>query len=109
MVVHTGRMGPILPRCDWHAPRRHSRTVRPSAMPTRYVREGPPASLARGCMNLRQLQYFVAIVDEGGFRQAAARLHVAQPALSRQIQGMEAELGLGLVDRGSRRIALTPA
>jgi DNA-binding transcriptional LysR family regulator len=60
-------------------------------------------------MNLRQLQYFVAVADEGGFRQAAARLHVAQPALSRQVQAMESELGLTLLDRTSRRVALTPA
>ena len=60
-------------------------------------------------MNLRQLQYFVAVAEDGGFRQAAARLHVAQPALSRQVQGMEAELGLVLLDRNSRRVTLTPA
>ena len=60
-------------------------------------------------MNLRQLQYFVAVAAEGGFRQAAARLHVAQPALSRQIQAMEGELGLALLDRGGRRVTLTPA
>jgi DNA-binding transcriptional LysR family regulator len=60
-------------------------------------------------MNLRQLQYFVAVADDGGFRQAAARLHVAQPALSRQVQAMESELGLALLDRTSRRVALTPA
>jgi DNA-binding transcriptional LysR family regulator len=60
-------------------------------------------------MNLRQLQYFVAVAEDGGFRQAAARLNVAQPALSRQLQGMEAELGLVLLDRNTRRVALTPA
>ena len=60
-------------------------------------------------MNLRQLQYFVAVAQEGGFRQGAARLRVAQPALSRQIQGIESELGLQLFDRASRRVALTPA
>ena len=60
-------------------------------------------------MNLRQLQYFVAVAEDGGFRQAAARLNVAQPALSRQLQGMEAELGLALLDRNTRRVTLTPA
>ena len=60
-------------------------------------------------MNLRQLQYFAAVAAEGGFRQAAARLHVAQPALSRQVQAMEGELGLVLLDRGGRRVTLTPA
>jgi DNA-binding transcriptional LysR family regulator len=64
---------------------------------------------APGCMNLRQLQYFVAVAEGGGFRQAATRLRVAQPALSRQIQGMEAELGLTLLDRDSRPIVPTPA
>ena len=60
-------------------------------------------------MNLRQLQYFIAVAECGGFRQAAARLNVAQPALSRQIKAMEAELELLLLDRTSRQIALTPA
>ncbi|MCY7379790.1 MAG: LysR family transcriptional regulator [Gemmatimonadaceae bacterium] len=60
-------------------------------------------------MNLRQLQYFIAVADWGGFRQAAARLNVAQPALSRQVKSMESELGLLLLDRTSRQVALTPA
>lgn len=62
-----------------------------------------------GRMNLRQLQYFIAVAEWGGFRQAAARLNVAQPALSRQIRALEAELDLVLLDRTSRRVALTPA
>jgi DNA-binding transcriptional LysR family regulator len=78
-------------------------------MPARHPFDRPSASVAPRGMNLRQLQYFVAVADEGGFRQAAARLHVAQPALSRQVQAMEAELGLLLLDRSSRRVALTPA
>ena len=60
-------------------------------------------------MNLRQLQYFIAVAECGGFRQAAARLYVAQPALSRQVKAMETDLGLLLFDRTSRQIALTPA
>jgi DNA-binding transcriptional LysR family regulator len=60
-------------------------------------------------MNLRQLQCFVAVAEEGGFRQGAARLRVAQPALSRQIQSIESELGFQLLDRNSRKVALTPA
>jgi DNA-binding transcriptional LysR family regulator len=78
-------------------------------MPAGYDCGDPSASVACGGMNLRQLQYFVAVAEEGGFRQAAARVHVAQPALSRQIQAMESELGLVLLDRSSRRVALTPA
>jgi DNA-binding transcriptional LysR family regulator len=62
-----------------------------------------------GRMNLKQLQYVVAVADEGGFRQGAARLRVAQPALSRQVQNIERELGLQLFDRNSRRVSPTPA
>ncbi len=61
-------------------------------------------------MNLRQLQYFIAVAEAGGFRQAAARLNVAQPALSRQMQAMEADIDLVLIERAAgRRVALTPA
>jgi DNA-binding transcriptional LysR family regulator len=81
----------------------------PPVMPAGYLDDDPSASVASGGMNLRQLQYFVAVAEDGGFRQAAARLNVAQPALSRQLQGMEAELGLVLLDRNTRRVALTPA
>jgi DNA-binding transcriptional LysR family regulator len=60
-------------------------------------------------MELRQLRYLVALADEGSFTRAAEQAHVAQPALSRQIQKLERELGLPLVDRTTHRVTLTAA
>src|ERR1700712_765864 len=60
-------------------------------------------------MELRQLRYLVAIADERHFTRAAEREHVAQPALSQQIRRLEAELGLTLVERTTRRVAMTHA
>ena len=60
-------------------------------------------------VDLRHLRYFVAVADQGSFVRAAARLHVAQPALSRQVRGLEREVGAQLLERGRRGVRLTAA
>ncbi|HEY9367388.1 LysR family transcriptional regulator [Streptomyces sp.] len=58
-------------------------------------------------MELRRLQYFVAVVEEGGFTRAAARLHLSQPGLSAQIRQLEKDLGQPLLDRSGRTVTPT--
>lgn len=60
-------------------------------------------------MELHQLRYFLAVVDEGTFTAAADALHISQSGVSTQLQKLERELGLQLVDRSTRRVALTAA
>lgn len=60
-------------------------------------------------MNLRQLEYFIAIAEEGSFRAASERVRVAPPSLSQQIRVLETELGGPLFERLARGSRLTPA
>jgi len=59
--------------------------------------------------DLRRLRYFVKVAEAGSLTRAAQALHVAQPALSQQIRGLEEELGVQLLTRGPRGVALTEA
>ena len=60
-------------------------------------------------MDLKQLEYFIAIAEEGKITLAARRLHIAQPPLSQQLKNLEDELGITLFDRTSRRLQITDA
>jgi DNA-binding transcriptional LysR family regulator len=60
-------------------------------------------------MELRHLEYLVAVAEEASFTRAAARVHVAQPGVSAQIRRLERELGLALLDRSGRSVTLTEA
>ncbi|GHC50460.1 LysR family transcriptional regulator [Streptomyces flavofungini] len=58
-------------------------------------------------MELRQLRYFLTVVEEANFTRAAAALHVAQPGVSAQIRQLERELGQRLLDRSGRSVTVT--
>ena len=60
-------------------------------------------------ITLRQLRYFVAVVESTSYRKAAAQLHISQPPLTQQMQALERLLDVELFDREGRRVALTLA
>ena len=60
-------------------------------------------------MELRQLEYFVAVADEANFTRAAARVHISQSGVSAQVRALEKELGAELFDRSTRSTRLTEA
>lgn len=60
-------------------------------------------------MELRHLRYFIAVAEEENVSRAALKLHVSQPALSRQVRDLEEELGFQLLERGAKSVRLTEA
>lgn len=60
-------------------------------------------------MLLRQMKYFIAVVDCNSFTEAAEQMFISQSAISQQIQALEKELGVELIQRENRRFHLTAA
>ncbi len=60
-------------------------------------------------MELRHLRYFAAVAEEENITRAAEKLHVSQPALSRQVRDLEEELGVSLLERSAKTVRLTEA
>lgn len=60
-------------------------------------------------MDIKQLKYFLTIAEEEQITSAAKKLHISQPPLSYQLKALETELGVKLVERGSRKLHLTDA
>ncbi len=68
-----------------------------------------PESYAHHRMELRHLRYYVAVAEAENVTRAAAKLHVSQPGLSRQIRDLEAEIGFPLLERSAKAVRLTAA
>ena len=60
-------------------------------------------------MELRKLEYFLAVAELGSYRKAADKIHVSQPSLSQQVNSLEEELGFPLFVRSKKGVVLTNA
>ena len=81
--------------------------VAPSLLEVQDIVDQPTIMLGNGSAG--RSSYVEAVARNANFTRAAAELHVAQPALSVAIRRLEAELGVRLFERTSRRVSLTPA
>lgn len=77
-------------------------------MKNRWRVDAPSAPEGRSAVNLRDIEYFVAVAELGGFGKAADRCFVSQPTLSGQLKKLEEELGHALFERSTRIVRLTP-
>src|SRR5437764_852205 len=86
-----------------------ARTERPSCVEIRHSVPIGNDYAATALVNLRQINYLLAVVEEGSFTRAAQRLSVAQPSLSQQVRALERELGGPLLERMPSGVQLTAA
>ena len=83
--------------------------LRPQSQMLRTMLNSYNISILEDTMDLKQMEYFKTIVDQGSINQAAKILHMSQPPLSMSIKKLEEELGTLLLIRGNKHISLTEA